>query len=367
MKKFLKITLFILLICIFAGTFVFLYMKSRPQSVIYSIVSPSIGNVDFTTVATGKIEPRNEVLIKPQINGIVSEIYKKAGEHVKKDEVIAKVKVIPDMATLNSAESAVRLAEINMKQADIDHNRMQNLYDKRLISDEEYEKSIVSWQQAKEELSNRKSALEIVRDGISSNNTSFSTTLVRSTIDGLILDIPVRVGNSVIMSNTMNDGTTVASVANMNDLLFKGMIDETEVAMLEIGMPVSLSIGALQGETFKATLEYISPKAVESNGTNQFQIEAALEQTNTSDIRSGYSANASIVLEHATDVIVVSEGCIEFEDDSTYLYILQTEHPQTFSRRKVTTGISDGINIEIKEGIELQDKIRGTKQIANTK
>lgn len=363
MKRIVKWGVLVLVALVFVGTFVFLYQKSRKKADVYQVVLPEKTDLYKTTVVTGKIEPRDEVLIKPQINGIIAEIYKKAGEQVKKDEVIAKVKVIPEMSSLNSAESSVRLAEINLRQAEKDFQRVKNLFEKKVISEEEYDKSAVALAQSREELRNREDALNIIREGISKSNASFSTTLVRSTIDGLILDIPVKVGNSVIMSNTMNDGTTIASVANMSDLLFKGKIDETEVGKVHEGMPVTLMIGALQDKKFAAELEYISPKAEETNGISQFEIEAAVRDSSASGIRSGYSANAEIILEQALQVMAVPEGCVEFNGDSTFVYILKQESPQTFERRQVYTGISDGIKIEIKKGLAMKDKIRGGKQI----
>ena len=321
MKKFFKWGLLFLVALIFIGTFVFLYQKSRKKETSYQTVSPEITDLYKSTIVTGKIEPRDEVLIKPQINGIIAEIYKKAGEQIRKDEVIAKVKVIPEMSSLNSAESSVRMAEINLRQTEKDYQRMKNLYEQKLVSEEEFDKARVTLEQNREELRNREDALNIIREGISKSNASFSTTLVRSTIDGLILDIPVKVGNSVIMSNTMNDGTTIASVANMHDLLFKGKIDETEVGKIHEGMPVTLTIGALQDQKFQAVLEYISPKAVETNGTNQFEIEAALRDSSGTRIRSGYSANAEIILDQALQVIAIPEGCIEFNGDSTRMQL----------------------------------------------
>ncbi len=363
MKKFFKWGLLFLVALIFIGTFVFLYQKSRKKETSYQTVSPEVTDLYKSTIVTGKIEPRDEVLIKPQINGIIAEIYKKAGEQIRKDEVIAKVKVIPEMSSLNSAESSVRMAEINLRQTEKDYQRMKNLYEQKLVSEEEFDKARVTLEQNREELRNREDALNIIREGISKSNASFSTTLVRSTIDGLILDIPVKVGNSVIMSNTMNDGTTIASVANMHDLLFKGKIDETEVGKIHEGMPVTLTIGALQDQKFQAVLEYISPKAVETNGTNQFEIEAALRDSSGTRIRSGYSANAEIILDQALQVIAIPEGCIEFNGDSTFVYILKQEAPQQFERRQVITGVSDGIKIEVKSGLNKNDRIRGNMQM----
>lgn len=363
MKKFFKWGLLFLVALIFIGTFVFLYQKSRKKETSYQTVSPEVTDLYKSTIVTGKIEPRDEVLIKPQINGIIAEIYKKAGEQIRKDEVIAKVKVIPEMSSLNSAESSVRMAEINLRQTEKDYQRMKNLYEQKLVSEEEFDKARVTLEQNREELRNREDALNIIREGISKSNASFSTTLVRSTIDGLILDIPVKVGNSVIMSNTMNDGTTIASVANMHDLLFKGKIDETEVGKIHEGMPVTLTIGALQDQKFQAVLEYISPKAVETNGTNQFEIEAALRDSSGTRIRSGYSANAEIILDQALQVIAIPEGCIEFNGDSTFVYILKQEVPQQFERLQVITGVSDGIKIEVKSGLNKNDRIRGNMQM----
>lgn len=245
-KKFLKIALLVVIAALFIWTFVFLYQKSQPKVTVYETIVPEVTDLEKTTVATGKVEPRDEVLIKPQISGIIAEVYKEAGQSVKQGEVLAKVKVIPELGQLNSAESRVRLAEINAAQAETDFARTQKLYNDKLISAEEYEKGEVSVKQAREELQTAKDNLEIVKEGITKNSASFSSTLIRSTITGLILDVPIKVGNSVIMSNTFNDGTTIATVANMNDLIFRGNIDETEVGHVHEGMPVKLTIGALQ-------------------------------------------------------------------------------------------------------------------------
>ena len=363
MKKFLKITLLVVLAAILIGTFAFLWIKSRPQTIVYETVKAEVADLQKTTVATGKVEPRDEILIKPQISGIVSELYKVAGQTIKKGEVIAKVKVIPELGQLNSAESRVRLAKINAAQADTDFARIEKLYKEKLISREEFEKSEVTLKQSREEVQTAKDALEIIKEGITKNSASFSSTMIRSTIDGLILDIPVKAGNSVIMSNTFNDGTTIATVANMNDLIFKGKIDETEVGRIHEGMPVKLTIGALQNLTFEAVLEYISPKGVEENGANQFEIKAAIHVPDTVQIRSGYSANAEIVLQRASKVLAVPESVIEFSGDSTFVYIMTDSLPeQKFKRQQVTTGLSDGIKIEVKKGITAKDKVRGAEK-----
>ena len=361
-KKFLKIALLVVIAALFIWTFVFLYQKSQPKVTVYETIVPEVTDLEKTTVATGKVEPRDEVLIKPQISGIIAEVYKEAGQSVKQGEVLAKVKVIPELGQLNSAESRVRLAEINAAQAETDFARTQKLYNDKLISAEEYEKGEVSVKQAREELQTAKDNLEIVKEGITKNSASFSSTLIRSTITGLILDVPIKVGNSVIMSNTFNDGTTIATVADMSDLIFRGNVDETEVGHIREGIPVKITLGALQNMKFDAILEYISPKSVENNGANQFEIKAAITVPDSVTIRSGYSANAEMELQRADNVLAVPESTLEFSGDSAFVYVLTDSVPlQKFVRRAVKTGISDGIKMEIKQGVSAGELVRGLK------
>lgn len=364
MKHYSKLIAAIAVALIFVGTFAFLYMKSRPETVTYNEFTPKRVDVLKTTVVTGKIEPRNEVNIKPQISGIISEICKQAGDRVEAGDIIAKVKVIPEMSQLSSAQARVRLADINLRQAQTDFDREKNLYEQKLVSAEEYDKAKQALQQMREEKMAAEDALEVVRDGVSKSNANASSTLIRSTIAGVILDIPVRVGNSVILSNTFNDGTTIASVANMNDLIFRGSIDETEVGKLVTGMPMQITIGALQDLKFDAELEYISPKATENNGANQFEIKAAIYAVQGKNIRSGYSANAEIVLDKVEQALTVPESAIEFSGDSTYVFLVKgSGDNKTYERKSVAIGLSDGVNIEIKSGITADDKVRGPQII----
>ena len=364
MKRVFKYIIFALIGVFILGTFVYLFRNSRPEKAAFQELEATVMDINRTTVVTGKIEPRNEVNVKPQINGIIAELYKEAGQQVKEGEVIAKLRVIPDMNSLSSAQSRVRLAEINLKQAKTNYEREKSLYDKKLVSDEEYDQVLQSYNQAKEEAAAAQESLEVIRDGVSSRNTTGSSTLVRSTITGLILDIPVKVGNSVIQANTMNDGTTVATVADMSDLIFDGNIDETEVGSLVEGMPMHISIGALPDYSSEAALEYISPKAVENNGANQFEIKAAVQVTGSGHmIRSGYSANAEIVLETLKEVLAIPESALEFDGDDTYVY--RKNAAGGYDRVQVQTGLSDGINIEVKSGLTAGDKLRGPR-IINT-
>ena len=368
MKKYRKLIIAAIIALIFIGTFVFLWQKSQPKEIVYNEFTPEMNEVKKTTIITGKIEPRNEVNVKPQISGIITELLKEPGDYVQAGEIIAKVKVIPDMAQLSSAESRVRLADLNLQQAKIDYEREKNLYDQKLVSADEYDKIAQQLKQAKEELLASEDALQVVRDGVSKSNAKASSTLIRSTISGVILDIPVKVGNSVILSNTFNDGTTIASVANMNDLIFRGNIDETEVGMLSNGMPMKITIGALQDLKFDANLEYISPKAVENNGANQFEIKAAVRVSKDDKIRSGYSANAEIVLAQIQKALTIPESAIEFSGDSTFVYIVKGSGKQkSYERKQVITGLSDGVNIEIRKGLTTKDKVRGPEIVTETK
>ncbi len=368
MKKAIRVILAALVALIFIGTFVFLYKNSLPKPVQYEVITPAVLDLSRTTVVTGKIEPRDEVAVKPQISGIITELLKEAGQRVEAGEVIAKLKVIPDMNQLASAESRVRLSQLNLEQAKVDYERQKTLYDKGLISANDYEKVRQSYNQAREEASIAQEQLELTRDGVSASNASSSNTLVRSTISGIILDIPVKVGNSVILSNTFNDGTTIASVADMSKLIFRGNIDETEVGRLTVGMPMDITIGALQDLRFSASLEYISPKATATTGgANQFEIKAAVRVPTDSLggsaalIRSGYSATANIVLENANQVLTIPEAAIEFSGDSTFVYIVKNPGAKEleYERRQVQTGLSDGINIEVRSGLKAEERVRG--------
>lgn len=359
MKKILRIALLSGLVLLVVGTFVFLWNKSRPVVTEYALVTATIGTIEKKAVATGKMEARNEILIKPQISGIISELLKEAGETVKKGEIIAKINVIPDMASLNAAESRVNVAKINFQQAENDFKRQTELYNKKVISREEYEKSQVSFQSSKEDYEAAVNNLDITRSGASKKNGDQSNTMIRSTIDGMILSIPIKVGNSVIQSNSFNDGTTIASVANLKDMLFVGNVDETEVGRIKEGMPLQLRIGALNDRQFDAKLEYISPKGSEESGAIMFEIKAAAKIPDQVFVRAGYSANAEIVLARAQNVLTVPESIIEFDQDTANVYVLKTVKPQTFEKRRIVTGMSDGINIEVISGIQKGDKLRG--------
>lgn len=360
MKKIIKIAIWIVIAAIFVGTFVFLYLNSKPETTLYEIVAPTTGNIERTTVLTGKIEPRDEINIKPQISGIITEINVEPGDIVKEGDIIARIKVIPEASQLSSAMSRVQSAKIALDDARTKFERNRTLYEKKVISREEFETSQTTFQQAERELDAANDSYAIVKEGVSKYNASESNTLVRATIGGLILDVPVKVGTSVIQANTFNDGTTVATIADMSNLIFKGNVDETEVGQLAIGMPMEISIGALPEFSPMARIEYIAPKGTETNGANTFEIKAALDVDSITGLRAGYSANAKVTLSNSAGVLTIPEGIVEFSGDSTFVYLLTDSVPeQKFLRTPIVTGASDGINVEVKSGVDTSSRLRG--------
>ena len=364
MKKFFKIFLWILVAVIFVGTFVYLFLNSSKKETVYELVSPVKSDIERTTVLNGKIEPRDEIEIKPQVSGIISEINVEPGDLVKVGDVIAKIKIIPDESQLASARNRVRVAQLDLAEKKLEYERTKELYERKYESRERYEQDLNTYNKAQEEEKAALDALAIIREGVSPENAQSSNTLVRATITGLVLEVPVKVGSSVIQSNTFNDGTTIAKVADMNDLIFKGKIDETEVDMLTEGMPMYISIGAISESNLNAVIEKIAPIATEDNGTNTFEIKAAIAVDSTMNLRAGYSANARVVLARAANALNIPERVIEFSGDSTFVYVLKSDHPkQKFDRVTIKTGLSDGVNAQVVSGdITAESKLRGSEQ-----
>ncbi|MDE6266016.1 MAG: efflux RND transporter periplasmic adaptor subunit [Muribaculaceae bacterium] len=362
MKKFLKITLWVIIALIFLGTFVYLFLNSRQKDAVYETVTPVVNDVERTTVLTGSIEPRDEIEIKPQVSGIIAEINVEPGDQVKEGDIIAKIKIIPDESMLASARNRVSVAQLDVDQRKLEYERTKALYDKKFESREKYEQDLNAYDKAVQELKAAQDNLSIVKEGVSKDNEQQSQTLVRATITGLVLEVPVKVGSSVIQANTMNDGTTIAKVADMSDLIFKGKIDETEVDMLSEGMPMHISIGAVSGSNLDAVIEKISPIATTDNGTNTFEIKAAIAVDSTMHLRAGYSANASVVLSRAAGALTVPERILEFSGDSVFVYLETDSVKHLYDRAPVKTGISDGINIQIIDSeLTTESRLRGAQ------
>jgi len=361
MKKVIRIILAAVFTIAVLGSLVMLYSKSKKKDTVFETKTPFVSDVIKKSVATGSVIPRREITIKPQVSGIVSEIYVEAGEHVKKGDLIAKVKIIPDMVALNTAESRLNKAQLQLEDAKLVYDRQKKVYEQGVIPEAEFQKVRTEYNSALEEIEAAENNLQLIKDGITKKSGGTSNTLIRSTIEGMVLDVPVEVGTSVIQANTFNEGTTIASVADMGEMIFEGQIDETEVGKIREGMKLELTVGAIESQKFDAILEYISPKGVEENGTVQFEIKAQVTISEDAFIRAGYSANADIVLDRRDSVMVIPEGLVKFEKESDSTYVEVETDPQIFEKRYIETGLSDGINIEVKSGLNIEDKIKGAE------
>ena len=356
MKKFGRYFLLIALAAIFIYTLFYLYKKSEQKPVTYATEQPFVTDIVKKTLATGTIKPREEIDIKPQVSGIIQELYVEAGEMVKRGDLIGKIKVIPNMVSLNNAQNRLEVAQLSFNNAKLDYDRNKKLYDDGVISVSEFQRIELTYKNALAELQAAQDNLDIVQQGSSKKIGQQSLTMIRSTVTGMVLDVPVKVGNQVIESNNFNDGTTIATVANMNDMIFEGKIDESEVGKIHEGMDLIVTIGAIENQKFKAQLEYIAPKGVEENGAIQFEVKANMKLNEDFFVRAGYSANADIVLDSRDSVGAIPEGLLQFENDSAFVEVEVGE--QKFEKRPVELGLSDGINVEVVSGVSKEDKIK---------
>lgn len=362
MKKIIKYIIYAAIATLFIWTFVFLAGKAKKKPDVFELKNAFKSNIVKKTVATGSILPRKEIAIKPQVSGIISEIFVEPGEMVKTGDWLAKVRIIPNMENLTSAESRVNRAKINLDDATQDYNRLKELFDKEVISKSEFQKALTAYNNAREEFSSAENTLQLIKEGVTKSLSASSNTLVRSTIGGMVLDVPVREGYNVIQTNTFNDGTTIAIIADMGDMIFQGKIDESEVGKIHNGMKLEINIGAIENQKFNAILTYISPKGVTESGSIQFEIKADVKLQQGQFIRSGYSANANIILEQRDSVMVVDESLVRFRNDSSFVDVIIEEKPaQKFKETFVKLGLSDGVNVEIVRGIEYVDRLKGNK------
>ncbi len=360
MKTFFKILIIFIILGIFGYTLYYLWDKSKEEPVVYKTETPFVTNIIKKTVATGSVVPRKEIDIKPVVSGIISDIYVQEGQTVKKGDLIAKIRIIPNMINLNNAVSRVDQAKINLKEARRNYDRQHELLVKGVIAQSDFDAVETKYSIAQEELQTAQENLQLIKEGQIKKKGAPTNTLVRSTISGMVLAIPVEIGNQVIEANNFNAGTTIATVADMNDMIFKGKIDETEVGKIKVGMPLILTIGAIDNTRFDAVLTKIAPKGVEENGAVQFEIQADVKLKKNDFIRSGYSANADIVLQRADSVLAVPEGLLLFEGDSTTYVEVETA-PQVFKKQVIKTGLSDDINIQVLSGLKKDTKIKVPK------
>jgi HlyD family secretion protein len=356
MKKVLTAFFALVLITLFGGTLWYLWNKSREKPIVYATETPEVTDIVKKAVATGAVIPRKEVAVKPQVSGIIDRILVEAGQRVRRGDLLATIRVIPETASLAAAESRVNQARLRLADAEREFDRNKQLFDEGILPDTTLRQVTLARDTAGEELAAATDNLEVIRRGVPARSATGTNTQVRATIDGTVLDVPIKEGASVIESNTFNDGTTIASLADMSALIFEGKVDESEVGKLRPGMEMVLTIGALEPARFGAVLETIAPKGVEENGAIQFKIKAALKDAGDALIRANYSANADIVLDRRDDVLAVKESLLKFEGEEIFVEVETT--PQQFSRRKVKTGLSDGMRIEIVEGLAKDDRVK---------
>lgn len=357
MRTFLRVLLVVIVLGIFGYTLFYLYSKSQEKDVIYATETPQTRTIIKKTVATGSVTPRREIEVKPRVSGIVDELFVEPGQRVKTGDLLARVKIIPDMVTLNNAENRLNRAKLSFENAEREFKRQKQLFDDGVIAQAALDAAQLALDNAREELNAAESNLQLIQEGVTKNSGNATNTLIRATISGMVLDVPVEVGNSVIESNTFNEGTTIAAIADMGEMVFEGLVDESEVGKIKEGMDLILTIGAIDDQKFDAKLEYIAPKGVEENGAIQFEIRAALKLDENFFIRAGYSANADIVLERVDSVLAIPESLLQFDKEGKpYVEVMTGE--QQFEQKTIETGLSDGIFIQVKGGLDKETKIK---------
>ena len=356
LKKILFSLLGITLLASFVGTLYFLWAKSQEEPVVYETNQPFVASIVKKTVATGSIVPRKEIEIKPQVSGIVDKIYVQPGDIVKEGDLMAKVTIIPNMVSLSGAENRLNRSRIGLENAETEYKRNRQLFQEGVVSEATYKVWEIELKNAKQEVSAAEDNLAVIREGARKKSAYAGNTLVKATASGMILEAEVEEGDSVIEANTFNDGTTIATVADMTEMIFEGNVDESEVGNLREGMELVLTVGAVEKEQFRATLEYIAPKGVEEEGAIQFEIRAAMDLKENVFVRANYSANADIVLDKRDEVLAIQECWLQFDDEGTFVEVDAGD--QDFEPRRVETGLSDGIVIEVLTGLTEQDSVK---------
>lgn len=358
MKKSVTIIILATIVIAFAGSMYYLYQKNSEDPVVYETELPSKQSIVKKAVATGSILPLEEVLIKPNISGVIEEVYVEGGDYVKTGDLIAKIKVVPNLTALNDARDAIDQAKITLQDSKRNYDRQLGIFNKGVISKADLETAEVAYDQAKQTYNAAVKRFDIIKTGTASGYGNQANTLIRSTVSGMVLDVPVEKGNQVIESNTFNEGTTIASIADVEKMIFEGKVDESEVGKIKENLPLEITVGAIEDQVFDAVLDYIAPKGVEENGAIQFEIKGTLKKQDTTFIRAGLSANASIILARADSVLALKEALVQFDDDTKAPYVEIEVGDQQFERKDVELGISDGIFVEVKSGITDNDKIK---------
>ncbi|WP_339610030.1 efflux RND transporter periplasmic adaptor subunit [uncultured Planktosalinus sp.] len=358
MKKSVTILILILIVITFVGALYYLYQKNAQDPTIYETETAQTKTIIKKTVATGSIVPRDEVLIKPNISGIIEEIYIEPGQLVETGDLIARLRIVPNVSNLANTRNQINSAQIALDNQKKNYDRQKALFEKGVISANEFDQAEVAYKQAEQTLIAAKQTFDIVKTGTTSGLGSDANTDIRATVPGMILEVPVKVGNQVIESNNFNEGTTIAAIADVKKMIFEGKVDESEVGKLTENLPLEITVGAIDSKVFDAVLDYIAPKGNAENGAIQFEIKGTIKNLDSTFIRAGLSANASIILDKAEDVLALKEGLIQYDSKTQKAFVEVETTPQNFERREVELGLSDGMFVEIKNGITIEDKIK---------
>ena len=358
MKKSVTITILILIVVIFGGSMFYLYQKNNEDPITYETEQAEKRNIVKKIVATGSILPLEEVLIKPNISGVFEEVYVEGGDFVKSGDLLAKIKVVPNLNALNDARNQIDEAKIGLSDQQRNLERQKGLFDKGVISKVDLERAQVAFDQAKQTYGAANKRFDIVKTGTTRGYGNAANTLIRSTVSGMVLEVPVEVGNQVIESNNFNEGTTIAAVADVEKMIFEGKVDESEVGKIKENLPLEITVGAIENKVFDAVLDYIAPKGNAENGAIQFEIKGTLTKKDTTFIRAGLSANASIILAKVDSVLALKEALVQFDDKTKKPFVEIATGDQSFERKDIELGISDGIFVEVKSGINAEDKIK---------
>ena len=358
MKKSVTRIVLLFIVVAFGGSMYYLYQKNAEDPVVYETEQASKKNIVKKTVATGSILPLEEVLIKPNISGVIEEVFVEGGDYVKSGDLLCRIKVVPNLNALNDARNNIDEAKIGLDDELRNLERQKGLFGKGVISKVDLERAEVTCNQAKQSYAAANKRYDIVKTGTTKGFGNAANTQIRATVSGMVLEVPVEVGNQVIESNNFNEGTTIAAIADVDKMIFEGKVDESEVGKIKEDLPLEITIGALEGKTFDAILDYIAPKGKEENGAIQFEIKGTMKKQDSVFIRAGLSANASVILGRADSVLSIKEALIQFDDVTKEPFVEIENGDQKFERRAIELGISDGIDVEIKSGITETDRIK---------
>ena len=377
MKRTKTVIALVLIVAVFGAALFYLWQKNQEDPVNYTTEEPTEQTIVVKTVATGSIVPKEEILIKPNISGVIEEVFIQAGEYVKQGDLIAQIRVIPNVSSLTSAknniasnQTALQTAKINLETQQANYDRQKALFEKGVISANDFEgvknsylQTKQSVEQARINVNSANQNYDIIKTGTTSGLGNIAQTQVRATVSGMVLDVPVKAGNQVIEANNFNEGTSIASLADVKQMIFEGKVDESEVGKIKEGLPLEITVGAIEDKKFDAILDYIAPKGVAENGAIQFEIKGSLKKMDSTFIRAGLSANASIILDKAENVLAIKEALVQYDEKTKKPYVEVEIGDQKFERKDVELGISDGIFVEVKSGITKSDKIKVWNQV----